>query len=152
MGVTVAQRKGKKGWWLIIWRKNKRTYRFAGHNEKKAKKIGGDVEEALLRGAILPGITDDPRYHLETYYAQWMDQHVKPFRKTSTATSYQLAWEKWIKPALGVRDLRTITRASVRDLAQKMRHEGLTVNSARAMLAPLRALFNRAIDDGVGSH
>lgn len=145
MGVLVRQESGKTGWWVIAThhgtRKKKRF-----NDKKAAQDWARDVEKALASGALQLTPTSQT---LASYFEQWLEQHVRPFRKPSTLVSYVLGWERYLKPALGDLALTAVTRSTVRDLVLQMMKRGLARNTVRAMLAPLSTMFTRAIDDGL---
>jgi len=145
MGVLVRQRSGKTGWWVIIVQQGRRKYkRF---NERQAARDFAKDAETALAGSLFHLAPTGQT--LTDYFEQWIDQHVRPFRKPSTLVSYLLGWEKYLKPALGDLPLASVTRSNVRDLVSTMMKQGLARNTARAMIAPLSAMFTRAIDDGL---
>lgn len=145
MGVLVRQRSGKTGWWVIAVHRGKRKYkRF--NDRKAAQVLARQIERDLGAGKFQLAPTGRT---LTDYFESWLAQHVAPFRKPSTLTSYRLGWERYLKPALGDKPLDAITRSNIRDLVATMVKQGLTRNTIRAMLAPLSTMFTRAIDDGL---
>lgn len=72
---------------------------------------------------------------------RFLDEHVKPKTRPSTATRYGALIRKTILPALGRRKLVDVTRADVSDLHHKRRH---VPRDANHTLAVLSKMFNLA--------
>lgn len=72
---------------------------------------------------------------------RFLEEHVKPKTRPSTAKRYEALLNKTILPALGRRKVADITRAEVSDLHYSRRH---VPRDANHMLAVLSKLFNLA--------
>ncbi len=72
-----------------------------------------------------------------------------PHWRPITAEKYKRALENHIYPTLGNVALTDVTREMVRDLLATKRAGGLKINTLNnAIVTPLRAMFNHAVDDG----
>lgn len=65
-----------------------------------------------------------------------------------TRKSYSAALEAWAIPAFGGTKLRDIDRRDIKRLIARMQRAGLAPSTISRYLAPLRALFSDAVEDG----
>ena len=142
MGVLVRQVKGKTGWWVIATHNKKRkTWKF---NDKRAALAHAKEHERLLALRVAnptSGLT------LSEYFDRWITEHIEAQRKGATLDQYRIAYQRYIKPTLGTRNLDSITRSDIRTLLAVMRADKKSTATMRAYLAPLSAMFNQAIED-----
>lgn len=68
--------------------------------------------------------------------------------KPSAIRSYETSLRLRVLPELGKRKLSEIRRSDVKDLADRLRGEGLDPSTIRNTLMPLRAIFRRALARG----
>ena len=83
------------------------------------------------------------------YYREWLATYARHHCKPGTVAGYEAAGRLYLIPAFGERDLRAITREDVKRLVYETLLPGRARATVRANLAPLRELFNHAIEDGV---
>jgi integrase len=87
----------------------------------------------------------------DAYAREWLDTYTgrtsRGVRK-STMDSYRYAIESKAIPHFGTAKLGDITAPDVRDYVRKLAKQGLTARTIRRYLAPLRALFAQAVEDG----
>lgn len=85
---------------------------------------------------------------LKEYARRWLAVN-GPHWRPITAEKYKRALENHIYPTLGNIALQDVTREMVRDLLATKRAGGLKINTLNnAIVTPLRAMFNHAVDDG----
>lgn len=152
MGVSIRRLPQRGNDYYIFIRANgHRSARRIGPDKKEAEAIAAEVRRDLILGKHV--VTTKPRksadsIRLSTYFEQWLNGYAKLNCKTSTYTGYLLAWTRYIKPAFGNKTLSEIDRPMVRALAETL----LATKSrsyAKITLAPLSAVFNRAVEDGL---
>jgi hypothetical protein len=110
------------------------------------------VSEGDYRGMPSQTRTDDSgeRAHpFAAYFRTWLATYARHHCKPGTVAGYEAAGRLYLIPTFGDRDLRTITRADVKRLVYETLLPGRARATVRANLAPLRELFNHAIEDGV---
>jgi integrase len=141
MAVLVRQRKGKKGWWVITTHKGTRRYKsFA--SEATADTYAREVRKALARGDPSPTAA---RRLLGPYFEQWLADHAKLYCKPSTYELYCTTWRRWTAPQLAHRPLASITRDDMRTFVAHMARAGKSRAYIKGTLAPLSAVFTRAV-------
>ncbi|NOT55868.1 MAG: site-specific integrase [Deltaproteobacteria bacterium] len=145
MGVKVRQRNGK--WWVFIDYQGKRKAKCIGDSLKTAKLFAEKMQAALLLGQYDLTKTEQSR-PFDTAFTTWLDLYARVHCKLSTVTGYELAFRRYLLPALGKKDVRAITRNDVQLLVHDLLAKKLAPNSIRALLAPLREFFNHQMDDG----
>ena len=67
--------------------------------------------------------------------------------KDSTHEEYERVLRVHLYPAFGSKRFSKITRKMVRELVAEKKKAGLSQSSIRNILAPLRGMYNQAIDD-----
>lgn len=83
------------------------------------------------------------------YYRAWLATYARHHCKPGTVAGYEAAGRLYLIPAFGDRDVRSITREDVKRLVYETLLPGRARATVRANLAPLRELFNHAVEDGV---
>jgi integrase len=177
MGVKVRFRRGK--WWVFVYR-NKKQYAkcLKDGDEDLAKEVARELIAKLARGdqgfleqwkapAAVPAPAV-PLYPFDAYFQQWLEGYARTHCKASTLAGYRHAFELYLRPSFGNRDLAAITRADVKQLAFDLLDGKLPGNPinprtkkpakrragkksrayVKATLAPLCEMFNHAIEDG----
>ncbi len=107
----------------------------------------------LLEGHHLPGdfYTSPNTYKLEQeriFQTDWLDSYVRNNTKEATYVSYELAYRVHLLALFGDKDIRTISRSEVKRFIYDKLNAGLARNTVRGYLAPLREMFNHALEDG----
>jgi integrase len=83
---------------------------------------------------------------LREYAEQWLSSRA-PGLRPSTASEYRRILEREILPRYGHLPLAAVTRSQLKAYAAERGAEGLSANTIRNHLAPLRALLASAVDD-----
>lgn len=151
MGVRIYRRKDKPhlGWWVYLDIDGKRTTKLIG-DKTAALEVARKIEAKIALGEFrIDDATEDDARPLSRYFQDWLKTHARINCKPSTLRGYEIAWRRWIEPALGQRDIRRLTKEEVRALATKMIEAGRSRAYVKGTLAPLSAVLNRAIEDGV---
>ncbi len=73
---------------------------------------------------------------------------MKNHTKIATYRSYELAYRVHLLPLLGETDISDITREQLKRFLYNKLEAGLSRNTVRGYLAPLREFFNHAMEDG----
>jgi integrase len=174
MGVKLYPREGKRGvrWWVRIYHDGKeRTRSLKTGDEKRASEIAKKLEAKLILGELKLLEEEPPAAParpFDAYFTNWLETYARSHCKDSTFAGYQAAFELYLRPTFGSRDLADITRADVKQLAfdllagrlpgtpekrpnGKERHRRASKKSrsyVKGTLAPLSEMFNHAIEDG----
>jgi len=83
------------------------------------------------------------------YYRRWLDTYARAHCKPGTVDGYEAAGRLYFIPQFGDRDVATITREDVKRLVYEVLMPGRARGTVRANVAPLREMFNHAVEDGV---
>jgi integrase len=78
----------------------------------------------------------------------WLENCAKAQIKHSTFEEYRAVLNKHLYPLFGSRPLVKISRAMVRELIAAKQKEKLSQSTIRNILAPMRGMYNQAIEDG----
>ena len=142
----VRQKNGK--WWVFIDHHGKRKAKCIGE-KRTAQHVAEQLRAKLALGQF--EITDagaKEQYPFSVYYKEWLESYVRNNTKDATYISYELAYRMHFLPLFGDKDIRTITRAEVKQFIYDKLKAGLARNSVRGYLAPLREMLNHAMEDG----
>src|SRR5215831_15332329 len=77
----------------------------------------------------------------------WLENCAKGNIKDSSYEEYERVLRVHLYPALGTKKFSKVTRKMVRELIAVKKNEGLSQSSIRSILAPIRGMYNQAIDD-----
>ena len=139
--------KKRRNRWVIDYRD------ITGHRRWETVQGTRKVAEDRL-GEILktgkPSPVDTKRTFKE-YAEGWMDTYAKTEIKESTRREYTAVLRNHLYPALGSLPFVKIRREHVRRLIAEKSEAGLSRSTIRNILAPLREVYNNAIDDGLAS-
>jgi integrase len=81
------------------------------------------------------------------YGDAWLE-NMKPSLAASTYQEYEAVLRNHIYPEFGEKPFGKVTKPMIRDLITKKRNEGYEPATVRNMLAPVRGMYNQAIEDG----
>src|SRR5262245_11022833 len=153
MSVKVRKRGGK--WWVFVHHQGRRRAKCIG-TQRAAQVVAERLTAQLVLGesrlwessaersarddaerrqqAAASAVAQQLRF--PEYFAQWVRTHVAVDLKTSTAKGYDSAYRRYLRPQFGDRDIRTIRRDEVRELAAAMLKAGKSRSYVKAVLAP----------------
>ncbi len=145
MAVKVRQHKGK--YWVFIDHKGKRKAKCIGTSKRAAESVAEKIEAKITLGQF--EIKDErQRRPFEVYFRNWLDTYARAHCKASTVSIYETAFRLYLLPAFGQKDLSGITREEVKNLTYDLLAKGKTRSTVKNVLAPIREMFNHAIEDG----
>jgi len=136
--------KKRRGKWVVDWRDSKGRR----HWETKAdKKVAQDRLAEILS-------SDQPEQPLETrtfqeYGDWWLENVAKGAIKASTYQEYESALRKHVYPALATVQFTRVNRPMIRELIGAKKKECLAQSTIRNIAAPVRGMYNQAIEDGI---
>jgi integrase len=109
-------------------------------------------EAARAKGRRMAGETEPAaRQRFDAYARQWVKAYEGRTNRgisDGTRASYEDALERLAIPHFGTARLGDIAPPDMRDYIAALRKRGLTARSIRRYVAPVRALFAQAFDDG----
>ena len=131
-----------QGHLIIDWRDSngKRHFeRVPGDDRAKAKKRLGEILKSGEK-AVIDGTFKD-------YGDNWLAGKKGELSET-TYEEYEAVLRNHIYPVLGTKLFSKITKPMIRELITAKRGEGYEPATIRNMLAPVRGMYNQAIEDG----
>src|SRR5262249_30474640 len=81
------------------------------------------------------------------YGEWWLENCAKGEIKDSTYEEYERVLRVHLYPAFGSKQFSKVTRKMVRELIAAKKKAGLSQSSIRNILAPMRGMYNHAIED-----
>jgi integrase len=132
--------------YVVVWRhrgkQHTETVRtFAEARETKGKRNVGDRRPSS-------------RQSLEEYARRWLDTYQGRTSRglaDSTRRTYRRDMERWTLPYFGGFKLSEVDPPDVRDFVRHLGDAGLRPSSVRSVLAPLKAMYATAVEDGAVS-
>ncbi len=144
MGVTVRQ-KGKK-WYVFITHRGRRQAKAVG-DRRAAESVASKLRAKLALGDFQ--IEDGERPPIFKEYAErWLESYVKVHCRPSTYVGYRRVLDRYAYPRFGGKPLPEVSREDLKAVIGDMGTMGLSKSSIKAAVAPIRELYNHAIDDG----
>jgi len=144
MGVTVRQ-KGKQ-WYVFITHQGRRKAKAVG-DKKAAEVVASKLRAKLALGEFQVEAPERPPTFRE-YAERWLESYAKIHCRPSTYDGYRRLLQRFAFPRFGGRPLSEVSREDVKGIVAEMGTAGLSKGSIKLALAPVRELFNHAIDDG----
>jgi len=139
----ISKRRGK---WVVDYRdtSGKRIRETIDGNRDDAKQ---KLSEVLKD----EGQVTETKQTFKDYGVEWLNTYARTHLKESTFREYEAVFNNHLVPAFGSMLFTKIKRAAVKKLiADKIRAKK-SRSTVRNIIAPLREMFNHAIDDGVAS-
>jgi len=136
-----------RGSWRYVFEHQGKKYSKLGFKTKKAAMLAeADHRRALAITRRLPGAVD--KITLAEYAELWLSDHVKHYCRPRTARLYRGSIERHVLPALGNAAIADLSRSQLRGHFASLAATGLSRNTVKNCLIPLRAMLNAAIEDG----
>ncbi len=132
------------GRYVVVWTHKGKQHKSMHRTLKLAREAQGRVRQ--------PGQSKQPTHkNFEDYALKWIDGY--PGRTArgfsdSTRAGYRDALERHAIPFFARYRLAEIEPADVRAFVQRLEGAGLAPSSVRKYIAPLRAMFAQAVEDG----
>src|SRR5262249_54918377 len=133
----VRQYRGK---WIVDWRDEKKKR----HLDQVANEAEGLRRLAELKENDMKAPNKNT---FEEYGNWWLENCAKGEIEDSTYEEYERALRLHLYPVLGSKQFSKITRKMVRELIATKKKAGLSQSSIRNILAPIRGMYNHAIED-----
>jgi integrase len=138
-----------RGKWVVDWRDET--------SKRHIEAVEGDRETAEGRLAEIIKGGKKPVNNKQTfteYAAWWLENCAQGNIKDSTLDEYKAVLNNHVYPAFGSRPLARVTRKMVREFIALKKKAGfkkkaaLSRSTIKNILAPVRAIYNQAIEDG----
>jgi integrase len=129
--------------WVVDWRDptGKRFIETVDGNREDAERRLAEVVGAGKQAA-------PKRLTFEEYGKFWLENVAVGTIKATTFQEYEAVLRNHANPLLGSRPLAKINRKMIRELIALKKKEGYDQNTIKNILAPIRGIFNHAIDEG----
>jgi integrase len=123
-------------------------YDEAGKRHRIRKRTRAEAKELLGEVLKTSGAISETKLTLKEYAEEWLSTYGKTELRDSTRQGYEAVFKNHIFPVCGHVPLPKIKRATLKRLIAAKKDEGFSRSTIRNALAPLRELFNHAIEDG----
>jgi len=142
MGVKVRERPSGSGiYWVFIDHQGKRKGKKIGKNKALANEIAKKIEARLVLGDFKLQEVEDDSTKLPTFeeYANcWLEDYIKPLRRSSTYERYADILKHHVFPTFGKKPINEIKRSEIRNLILKKSKAGLS----RSMICLIRDVMS----------
>jgi integrase len=115
---------------------------------KRTRKAAKDRLGEILKSN---GQLIETRRTVKEYGEAWLETYGKTHLKDSTYQEYKAALEKHVFPIFGRLPFTKVSREAVKRLIAEKIAAGFSRSTVRNIIAPLREMYNHAIDDGAAS-
>jgi integrase len=135
-------RKGSR--YIVVWKHNGCQHKSSHRTLSEARR----AKATRATGDTRP----DPRERFDAYARAWLDSTQGRTRRglsPSTRESYRDALERKAIPHFGSARVGDITAPHIRDYTRALAGQGLSAATVRRYIAPVRALFATAVEDGL---
>jgi integrase len=146
MGARVRQKNGV--WWVFVHHDGKRTSKKVG-DKKAAEVVAAKIQAKLVLGdeKIFESASPKPVTFQDTA-ERWLESYAKVHCRPSTYEGYRRALRTCAFPRFGTKPLPEVSREDLKGMIAAMGARGLSKSSIKLAVAPIRELYNHAIDDG----
>jgi integrase len=142
----VRKRRGK---WIIDYydQFGRRHWETVGTNKKEAEEKLAEKTIEIRKGSYNPA---SAKITVNEYAKSWLGTYAQVNNlKASTVKSYGQCLSKYILPALGGLQLRSVRRDPIKSFVGDLGKAGLSRNSVRIVHATLRTMLNSAVEDEI---
>ena len=131
-----------RGKWVVDWRdpNGKRFIETVDGDRDAAKRRLGEVLKAGEKSA-------SKRLTFQDYGEWWLENCARGSIKDSTYREYEAALRNHLNPVFGSKPLAKIGRKDIKELIARKKKEGFSCSTLRNILAPLRGMYNEAIEN-----
>ena len=128
--------------WVVDWRdpNGKRFIETVDGDRDAAKRRLGEVLKAGEKSA-------SKRLTFQDYGEWWLENCARGSIKDSTYREYEAALRNHLNPVFGSKPLAKIGRKDIKELIARKKKEGFSCSTLRNILAPLRGMYNEAIEN-----
>jgi integrase len=132
-----------RGSWVVDWRdpSGKRFIETIDGNRDAAERRLSEI----VRTGKQPA---SKRLTFKDYAEQWLETSAKENIKDSTYEEYERSLKVHLYPLFESKPLVKVTREMVRQMIAVKKKAGLSRSTIRNILAPMRGMYNQAIEDG----
>lgn len=132
-----------RGSWVVDWRDPS--------GKRFIETVNGDRDVAERRLSEVVRTGKQPaskRLTFKEYAEQWLETSAKGNIKDSTYEEYERSLKVHLYPLFQSKPLVKVTREMVRQMIAVKKKAGLSRSTIRNILAPMRGMYNQAIEDG----
>ncbi len=136
----------RRGVWVV-------DYRDASGKRRRQTIKGNrdDAKERLSQVLKDEDRVEEAKQTFKEYGEEWLKTYAKTEVKESTLREYEAVFKNHLCPAFGSVPFPKVKRRAVKGLIAEKIEAGLSRSTIRNIIAPLREMYNHAIDDGVAS-
>src|SRR6266436_1221520 len=129
-----------RGKWVVDWRdENKKRHIDPVDTEAEGHRRLAEIKESDCKAPV--------KQTFKEYGEWWLENCAMGNIKDSTYEEYDRVLRIHLYPAFGSKKIPKISRKMVRELIAAKKRDGLSQSSIRNILAPMRGMYNQAIED-----
>src|SRR5262249_15797313 len=126
-------------------------YDALGRRRRERKRTREAAKRRLAEVLKSDGQLIETRRTVKEYGDTWLETYGKTHLKDSTYQEYKAVLKNRVSPAFGRRPFTKLSREAVKGLIAQKIQAGCSRSTVRNIIAPLREMYNHAIDDGAAS-
>jgi site-specific recombinase XerD len=126
-------------------------YDALGKRRRERKRTRKAANDRLAEVLKSNGHCVETRRTVKEYGEAWLEAYGKTHLKESTYQEYKAVLNKHVYTAFGRLPFTKLSREAVRRLIAEKIAAGCSRSTVRNIIAPLREMYNHAIDDGAAS-
>src|SRR4029453_13091601 len=133
-----------RGHWVVDWRDpitKKRAIEVVEEDTREAAK-------RRLAEILKTGEQVGSKATFKEYGDWWLENCAKGAIKDSTYQEYEAVLKNYVYPLLASKPFAKVNRSRIRELIAAKKKEGFSQSTIRNIMAPVRGMFNQAIEDG----
>jgi integrase len=145
MGVRIRQKDGK--WYVFINHRGRRKAKCIG-DKRSAEEVKRKLEARLALGDFKLN-EPPPLPTFGSYVERWLGTYADIHCRETTADNYRRLLQHHVLPLIGEKQFDRVRREDIKAIIAAMVRKGLSKSTIANTIAPVREMFNHAIDDGV---
>ena len=126
-------------------------YDALGRRRRERKRTREAAKRRLAEVLKSDGQLIETRRTVKEYGDAWLETYGKTHLKDSTYQEYKAVLNNHVYPAFGRRPFTKLSREAVKRLIAEKIQAGCSRSTVRNIIAPLREMYNHAIDDSAAS-
>jgi integrase len=145
MGVRIRQKNGV--WYIFINHKGKRKAKRVGTDKRVALEAAKKIQARLALGEIPYQEPRCSNFTVREYGERWLKSYAKVQLRETTSKLYGQMLRNHVYPVIGTKALSEVSRDDIKTIIANMLSKGLSRSTVHGAIAPLREMFNHAIED-----
>jgi integrase len=104
-----------------------------------------ELEEQIRKIANLPIVKN--KYKVEEWFEKWLENYILPLKKDATYNQYKTLWEKHIKPKIGHKLIKKISKIDIQEVITDMNKKKLSTWTMKHTRKVMHIAFSKALEE-----